>query len=480
MLCRFFWVLLSIIIENQQLKESTSFFAKKEAKKLLLLGAVATPRPNPPGAKVFWFFFSKKNFFLDTTAQDEVLPHRPRPLLILTFTLIVCLYLLYLTSVIWLTIHTQNAAGPQIYSSAHYLPQNDFAMFWYSGVLLFDHTATQYGFPLAPSAWMRETFRIPFLAPTPAFHLNWAYPPPMGLLAILYSFLPLGVSYWVFRVFFLAIAAWLYRRAGLSWPTIIMGEASPASLHDAFGGQNGTLTGALLVSSLLLLDRSPRLAGTLAGLICIKPQIGLALPLILLRKARWPTLFVATACVFAVAVVTLPIEGIGAWLWFFIHSRSGPASFVARPFAQQFPASGITVFFTARSLHLGIHLAWACQAFCSVIAACLIWQLWRPGIDISSLTRVAITMCLWILMTPYGYMYDLTGFSVIMSAMCLKSQDWHKAIYALLWLAGGYTGTLANLTGIIWMPLIAAVGSIVIWLLNRRESDEMIGRDSSV
>jgi hypothetical protein len=44
-------------------KVRTSFFEKKEAKKLLLLGAVATPLPQPPGAKVFWFFFSKKNRF---------------------------------------------------------------------------------------------------------------------------------------------------------------------------------------------------------------------------------------------------------------------------------------------------------------------------------------------------------------------------------------------------------------------------------
>jgi hypothetical protein len=43
---------------------SASFFEKKAAKKRLLLGDLATPLPNPPGAKVFWFFFSKKNVLL--------------------------------------------------------------------------------------------------------------------------------------------------------------------------------------------------------------------------------------------------------------------------------------------------------------------------------------------------------------------------------------------------------------------------------
>jgi hypothetical protein len=39
----------------------TSFFEKKEAKKLLVLPDVAMAGDEPPGAKVFWFFFSKKN-----------------------------------------------------------------------------------------------------------------------------------------------------------------------------------------------------------------------------------------------------------------------------------------------------------------------------------------------------------------------------------------------------------------------------------
>jgi hypothetical protein len=41
---------------------STSFCEQKEAKKLCSWG-LAPVLPTPPGAKVFWFFFSKKNRF---------------------------------------------------------------------------------------------------------------------------------------------------------------------------------------------------------------------------------------------------------------------------------------------------------------------------------------------------------------------------------------------------------------------------------
>jgi hypothetical protein len=43
---------------------STRFFEKKRGKKRLLLGALARPLPQPAGAKVFCFFFSKKKVFL--------------------------------------------------------------------------------------------------------------------------------------------------------------------------------------------------------------------------------------------------------------------------------------------------------------------------------------------------------------------------------------------------------------------------------
>jgi vitamin B12 transporter len=46
-------------------KEDSSFFEKKDAKKLLPVGRRGPHRKGPrvPGAKVFWFFFSKKNSF---------------------------------------------------------------------------------------------------------------------------------------------------------------------------------------------------------------------------------------------------------------------------------------------------------------------------------------------------------------------------------------------------------------------------------
>jgi hypothetical protein len=55
------------------MKESQEalLFVNKKKQKNFVLRAVATSAPNPAGAEVFWFFFSKKNRLLPK--------HRTRP-----------------------------------------------------------------------------------------------------------------------------------------------------------------------------------------------------------------------------------------------------------------------------------------------------------------------------------------------------------------------------------------------------------------
>ena len=55
-----------------------------------------------------------------------------------------------------------------------------------------------------------------------------------------------------------------------------------------------------------------------------------------------------------------------------------------------------------------------------------------------NLTRAALTLSFGVLIVPYGYLYDLTGYSTVMAAMFLRAPDARKPLYGLLWLAGGY------------------------------------------
>ena len=85
-----------------------------------------------------------------------------------------------------------------------------------------------------------------------------------------------------FPSFFLACVLRLSRQNGWLIAAVL---ASPAALENLLEHQNAALLTALIGGGLLLLPSRPRLGGVLIGLATMKPQLGLVLPLFLLRRA---------------------------------------------------------------------------------------------------------------------------------------------------------------------------------------------------
>jgi len=75
---------------------------------------------------------------------------------------------------------------------------------------------------------------------------------------------------------------------------------------------------------------------------------------------------------------------------------------------------------------------------------------------------VALSLCLAVLMTPYGFLYDLVGFSIAMAIMMARAPDRQKPAFGVLWLLGGYANTLLNLTGVVWVPLGVIIAVILL------------------
>ncbi len=316
--------------------------------------------------------------------------------------------------------------------------------------------------PAIPSPWFVKTFQINILSPS-AGKLIWLYPPTMNLLAILFAKLPLGTSFWAWRAFSGAVAGLLLRYAGLPWVVIVAGVLSPAGLHDTLGGQNGTFIGALVVSALLIMDRNPRIGGAVAGMLCIKPQAALIFPLILLQK-RQKAFWSCAIIVAGMIGVSLLVEGMKPWIWFFTVAQQVSRRILQTPFTEYFPAGGCTVFMMARSLHASLRCAWVVQACCAGGASVLVWNLWRKQNE-NPVAAMAATVSLAALITPYGFLYDLTGFAIGMAAMIFSAPMCLKPVFALLWLASGYILTVANLTGLLLFPMVALAGAILSWIL---------------
>ena len=118
----------------------------------------------------------------------------------------------------------------------------------------------------------------------------WSYPPDMLLLATPFSLLPYwpALIVWTLSGFAIYAVVVLSRLApddrGVGLLFLVL---APATMVNVIGGQNGFFTAALLLGALTLLDCRPLTAGLLLGLLTIKPQLGLLLPLSLVAIGAW-------------------------------------------------------------------------------------------------------------------------------------------------------------------------------------------------
>ena len=128
---------------------------------------------------------------------------------------------------------------------------------------------------------------------TPIRSIYWSYPPhlmlfiwPLGLM----PYLPAYIAWCV-----VGIALYLFAWSGaVPRQRMLFLAVAPAVAVCIFFGQNGFYTAALLIGGLLNLDRRPVLAGVLFGILTIKPQLGLLLPVMLLLERRWLTIAVGS------------------------------------------------------------------------------------------------------------------------------------------------------------------------------------------
>src|SRR3546814_8773713 len=105
-----------------------------------------------------------------------------------------------------------------------------------------------------------------------------------------------------------SLAVWSFLWLGLYLWTSIVGRSdtkilllalllAPATFANFSDGQNGFLTGALLIGGLRLLGTKPIVAGILFGILTVKPQLGIRLPFALLAARRSEERRVGKECV---------------------------------------------------------------------------------------------------------------------------------------------------------------------------------------
>ncbi len=122
----------------------------------------------------------------------------------------------------------------------------------------------------------------------------WAffYPPAYLLLCWPLALLPYGAALLTWLGGTTAAAVAVLRRWAKGVPLVVL-LAFPALWLNLGNGQNAALFTAIMAGGCLLLPRRPIVSGLVFGLLVMKPQLALALPVLLAVSSRWKT-FAAT------------------------------------------------------------------------------------------------------------------------------------------------------------------------------------------
>ncbi len=321
-----------------------------------------------------------------------------------------------------------------------------------------------------PAAWFdanayNDAIRA-LLEPNPlnSYLYYWSYPPDIVLFTWPFGLMPFLVAYVAWCAFGLIVFVAVARVGGIERRNLLFVALAPAVTVTIFFGQNGLVTAALLVGGLTALDRRPFLAGVLFGILTVKPQLGILLPVMLVLTGRWRT--IAAAAGTTVVLVGLTAALFGADVWMEYLRKVGPQQAWLLDHAGGYLVP--SALYEARQLGLSAPVAWTAQIIESVFAlGAVVWTFYRQRDEVLGWSLFITAVFLF---TPYSYCYDMVVLAWVAALLrqrtdnspidhCLILAVW--ALPVAMMLIGA---TLHFPLGVVVLPLFAAR---LLWRLAR-------------
>jgi Glycosyltransferase family 87 len=299
------------------------------------------------------------------------------------------------------------------------------------------------------------------------FH-NWSYP-----LFALPLFWPLAqlpysvaLAVWTLGLWgaFAAITLSQVERPNRPYALILLLFA-PACLINIVSGQNGFLSAALMLAGVICLDRRPVMAGILFGLLALKPQLALGLPVALFALGAWRVMAAATITATVLVVGSVALFGIGPWQQYFDITAPYQV-LLLRHFQGFYTTMMVSVFAGARTFGLSYSGAMAIQI--AIALAVLVGVYFAVRRTSDPCRRALVLASAAPLLTPYAFNYDLTALAAALVWALAGRLPWRgewRSVYFVAYCAPIATMGLQPL-GLGLMPFVL----IAVFLMSLRET----------
>ncbi len=235
------------------------------------------------------------------------------------------------------------------------------------------------------------------------FGLGWQYPPTIYLFVAPLAAAPYPVAYGLWVVGGVAAFCFAARRLWSDPLALALLAAMPAVFQTSITGQTGLFTGALFLLAAYAPDKRPIVAGIAAGLLTIKPQLGLLIPVAFAAAGAWRAFFVAALTAISMALAAYGLFGAETWIAFYeaLTDHGGKMSGVTG-----FPVNKLTtVFGFVTTAGATPAIAFAAQAAGFLVLAAIVAAVYKS--DAISEAKAATLMTASLMAAPYVFYYEL-------------------------------------------------------------------------
>jgi alpha-1,2-mannosyltransferase len=314
--------------------------------------------------------------------------------------------------------------------------------------------------------WHYNVYLQAFFGSEELHHYFWSYPPHILLFIWPFGLMPYLAAFALWSVFGIAVFLLAASVGGVERKHLVFVAVAPAIAVNLFFGQNGSLMAALLIGGLISLDRRPVLAGILFGILTIKPQLGLLLPVMLVLTGRWRVIVATVATALALFVLTAWLYGMEIW-WEYLAKVVPQQRYLQENGAGLLFLQIPSAFYAGRLVGLPLPVDWAIQMVVSVAAlAAVVWTYWRPRDPVLS---TALLVTATFLFSPYTLNYDMVTLAWV-AALLRQRAELAPRDHALI-LAVWTLPVTMMVVGLARIPfgflVLAAFAGWLLWRLSR-------------